>query len=148
MTAVTYLVDIRHDTCVDLVASSVLGRLAVIVDGKPEIFPVNHIWDRETASVMFPTNARTKLHAALSWPWVGFEVDGLEGDGSGGWSVLVVGKAIPVDDPEVIARAASQRDVLWRGGDAVRWIRIEPTKITGRRIAAADEGLTVRISSA
>lgn len=66
-----------------MLARTVLGRLGVIVDGRPEIYPVNRVFDAEHDCVVFRTNARTKLHAALDWPWVAFEVDGIEPGNSG-----------------------------------------------------------------
>jgi hypothetical protein len=47
-----------------------------IVNGRPQIFPVNHVYDRPSGCVVFPTRAGIKLHGALDWPWVAFEVDG------------------------------------------------------------------------
>ncbi len=145
MAALTYLVDIGPDGCADLLASCTLGRLGVIVDGRPEIFPVNHVYDRPSGFVVFPTNTRTKLHAALNWPWVAFEVDGLEPDEGGGWSVLVVGRAEEITDPVVIARVASQRHIPWAAGDGARWVRIVPSKVTGRRICAAERGIAIKV---
>jgi nitroimidazol reductase NimA-like FMN-containing flavoprotein (pyridoxamine 5'-phosphate oxidase superfamily) len=139
--ALTYLIEMAPETCLERLAGSALGRLGVVVDGRPEIYPVNHVFDGETRSVMFPTNAGTKLFAALSWPWVAYEIDGVEAGPSGdwGWSVLVVGRPEEVEDPEAIARAEGRRDVLWRTGAGVRWVRIVPDKITGRRIGAGEE---------
>ena len=145
MSVTTFLVDIDPDSCADLLASSTLGRLGVIVDGRPEIFPVNHVYDRQSGCVVFPTNARTKLRAALDWPWVAFEVDGIEPDGGGGWSVLVVGRAEDITELGEVPRIAQERHVLWRAGDTVRWIRIVPSKVTGRRICASEEGITIRL---
>ena len=134
MRAQTWLLDIETEQCEELLAGSTLGRLGVIVDGRPEIFPVNHVFDRESRCVTFPTNARTKLHAALNWPWVAYEVDGVEADDAGGWSVLVVGRAEEITDPDDIGRVAQLRHGLWRSGDAVHWVRVVPAKVTGRRI--------------
>jgi hypothetical protein len=145
MTALTYLVDIGPDGCADLLASSTLGRLGVFVDGRPEIFPVNHVYDRPSDAVVFPTNSRTKLRAALNWPWVAFEVDGVDSDDGSGWSVLVVGRAEEITDPDVIARVSSQRHIPWAAGEFARWIRIVPTKVTGRRICASESGITLRV---
>jgi hypothetical protein len=39
-------------------------------------------------------------------------------------------------DPADIARVEALRHALWRTADAVHWIRIIPSKITGRRIRA------------
>jgi nitroimidazol reductase NimA-like FMN-containing flavoprotein (pyridoxamine 5'-phosphate oxidase superfamily) len=132
----TWHVDIPVEECRERLAASVLGRLGVVVDGRPEIFPVNHVFDANDDSVAFPTNDGTKLHAAVNWPSVAFEVDGIEPGGGGGWSVIVVGKAEEVLDIEEVERLASQRTVLWAAGRANRWVRIVPTKITGRRIWA------------
>jgi nitroimidazol reductase NimA-like FMN-containing flavoprotein (pyridoxamine 5'-phosphate oxidase superfamily) len=132
----TWLVEISHDECADLLAVSVLGRLGVVVNGRPEIFPVNHVFDRESGCVVFPTTAGTKLHSALAWPWVAFEVDGVEPDQAGGWSVAVAGTAEEVTDAETIDRVARARKPLWAAGDAARWVRIVPSKVTGRRITA------------
>jgi nitroimidazol reductase NimA-like FMN-containing flavoprotein (pyridoxamine 5'-phosphate oxidase superfamily) len=122
------------EECADLLAASTLGRLGVIVDGRPEIFPVNHVYDRETGTVAFPTNTGTKLHGAVGWPFVAYEVDGVEADDAGGWSVALVGRAEEITDADDIARLAGQRRVLWRSGESARWVRIVPDKVTGRRI--------------
>ena len=136
----TYLETLSTETCIGLLSHSVLGRIGVMVDGRPEIFPVNHVYDEVTGSVTFPTNARTKLHGALTWPFISFEVDGVDPDGRGGWSVLVVGHAEEIDDPATRARLNARRLALWGGGADRVWLRIVPEKITGRRISAAIEG--------
>lgn len=135
MTVQTWLIDIPSEECADLLAASSLGRLGVIVDGRPEIFPVNHVFDRSTGCVVFPTSAGTALHGALDWPWVAFEVDGVEPGDAGGWSVAVVGAAEEVIDADEIARLARDRHVIWSAGDAAHWIRIVPAKMSGRRIS-------------
>lgn len=133
--AQTLLIEIPAEECAEHLASSELGRLGVVASGRPEIFPVNHVYDRESRCVVFPTKSGTKLFAALDWPWVAFEVDGLEPDGDG-WSVLVVGRAEEVTDPSEIARIAPTRRVLWAAGSGTRWVRIVPSKVTGRQISA------------
>jgi len=145
MVMTTYIVDLEPRACIDLLARSGVGRLGVVVAGRPEIFPINHVYDRASGCVVFPSNAGTKLRAALDWPWVGFEVDGVAEDGSG-WSVMVVGRAEEMTDPEEVARVARQRDVPWRGGEAVHWVRIVPSKVTGRQISASATGSTIHLS--
>jgi nitroimidazol reductase NimA-like FMN-containing flavoprotein (pyridoxamine 5'-phosphate oxidase superfamily) len=136
MTTKSWLVYLSDEECATLLRSTPLGRLAVIVDCHPEIYPVNHVVD-DKGGLAFPTTAGTKLHAALEWPSVAFEVDGTEPDGSEGWSVLVVGRAEEITDPEEVARMTRERHVLWAPGDAARWIRVVASKITGRRIGAS-----------
>ena len=133
----TWLVDIDDRECEALLARTPLGRLGVIVDGRPEIFPVNHVFDDVDRCVTFPTNAMTKLHAALDWPWVAYEVDGIDESPMSGWIVLVVGRAEEITDPDKISHLASRRHVVWRGGQRLHWLRIVPAKVTGRRIFGA-----------
>jgi nitroimidazol reductase NimA-like FMN-containing flavoprotein (pyridoxamine 5'-phosphate oxidase superfamily) len=137
MSPQTWLLYLTDEGCARLLATSTMGRLAVIVDGHPEIFPVNHVLDDLSGCVVFPTTAGTKLHAALDWPSVAFEVDGVEAAGAEGWSVLVIGRAEEITDAGEMAGVAARREVLWAAGEAARWIRIVPTKVTGRRIGAA-----------
>jgi len=58
-----------------LLREAVVGRLAVIVDDQPDIFPVNHLVD--LGSVVFRTGPGTKLTGALGHQ-VAFEVDGYD----------------------------------------------------------------------
>jgi nitroimidazol reductase NimA-like FMN-containing flavoprotein (pyridoxamine 5'-phosphate oxidase superfamily) len=132
----TWLIDISTDECTQLLAATNLGRLGVVTGGRPEIFPVNHVYDRQSGCVVFPTKTGTKLHAALDWPWVAFEVDGLDPDGQGGWSVLVVGRAEELTDAAEIERIAPARRVLWGAGSGSHWVRVVPSTMTGRRISA------------
>jgi hypothetical protein len=54
--------------------------------------------------------------------------------------VLVVGQAEEITDEEVIARLAEQRGirVRWITGPSVRWVRIRPTRVSGRRITVGE----------
>jgi nitroimidazol reductase NimA-like FMN-containing flavoprotein (pyridoxamine 5'-phosphate oxidase superfamily) len=134
----TWRIEIPPEECEELLAGAELGRLGVVVAGRPEIFPVNHVYDASTGSVVFPTNERTKWRAALDWPWVAFEVDGMEADRTGGWSVAVVGRAEELTDDSDFARLSQHRAVAWVAdrGPATHWLRIVPSKITGWRITA------------
>jgi uncharacterized protein len=131
----TWLIDISARECEDLLATTALGRLGVVVDGRPEVFPVNHVFDRDSGCVVFPTKSGAKLNGALNWPTVAFEVDGIVAD-VGGWSVAVVGRAEEIIDVDEIERVSRLRKVLWAAGAGTRWIRIVPEKVSGRRISA------------
>lgn len=131
----TWLIDIPLEECAELLASTPIGRLAVVVGGRPEIFPVNHVYDPVSGSIVFPTKRGTKLEAALDWPWVAFEVDGIDRYGQG-WSVAVVGSAEVIEDADEVARVAEERQVIWAAGPDSMWVRIVPVKVTGRRISS------------
>ncbi len=135
------MLHLPREECEELLRGSTVGRLGVVVDGKPEIFPVCHIF--QDGCVLFPTNMGTKMHAALSWPYVCFEADAIEADevaveGMRGWSVMVTGRAEEVTETAEIDRAAALRTVPWRTSSSLRWVRIVPSTITGRRIDAIE----------
>lgn len=131
----TWLAELPPRTCMALLSRSWLGRLAVDVDGHPEIFPVNHVVDPVDGSVLFPTREGTKLHASLGHRLVAFEADGVDTDDGSGWSVLMVGTAELERNPDVAAWAAARRAVPWAISEESRWIRIRPVRVTGRRIS-------------
>lgn len=131
----TLLEELTIDECLELLSISSLGRLGVIVDDHPEVFPINHVIDPVDGCVVFPTNASTKLRAALNGP-VAYEVDGIACDDRSGWSVMVVGDVEEVTEYHDRARAAALRVVLWAVGPSTVWLRLVPRRITGRRIEA------------
>jgi nitroimidazol reductase NimA-like FMN-containing flavoprotein (pyridoxamine 5'-phosphate oxidase superfamily) len=135
----TWLISLGSDECLRRLGESSLGRLAVIIDGHPEIFPVVYAFDADSASILFPTVEGTKLHGALTWPSVAFEIDALDADGESGWSVVVRGRAELVTDADERARLQSIRTVAWRTEPGVQWVRITAEVVTGRRILAAPE---------
>jgi nitroimidazol reductase NimA-like FMN-containing flavoprotein (pyridoxamine 5'-phosphate oxidase superfamily) len=107
-----------------------VGRVVFTTDHGPEALPVNYTVVGE--SVVFRTAPDTPLAAVVDTD-VGFEVDRLDEAFSEGWSVLVSGPAKRVREPAVIWRLA---DVVepWAGGDRNVFIRIDPHRVTGRRI--------------
>jgi len=115
------------EVCERLLAREEVGRVAVIVDGHPEVFPVNYRWDGD--AVVFRTDEGTKLHASLSWPSVAFEVDDFDRSTHSGWSVLVVGRA-----EEIPGWKRTPQPQPWATGVKSHIVRIVPTQVTGRRL--------------
>ncbi|MCU1486725.1 MAG: pyridoxamine 5-phosphate oxidase family protein [Actinomycetia bacterium] len=138
MTVETWLEELSEPICQWHLAHAPIGRLGVVVDGVAQIFPVNHVVDEETGHIVFPTNARTKMHAALAGAKVAFEVDGLDEGGRSAWSVLVVGRAEEVTEAAEVERAAEHRLALWAIGAYTHWVRIVPERTTGRRISVVE----------
>ena len=135
MAAETWLEELSEAACQHLLKTATIGRLGVVVDGRPQIFPVNHVVDEETGSVVFPTNARTKLRGAIEGPSVAFEVDGVDAGGQSAWSVVVVGQVEDITGSDEAGRATERRVPLWAVGDYTHWVRIVAERITGRRIS-------------
>jgi hypothetical protein len=110
-----------------------VGRIALDVDGHPEIFPVNYAVD-DRGDIYFRTAPGTKLHALSHATTIALEIDGLDEKLRVGWSVLVVGTAVHIGLPHELARVESLPLQPWATGEKAEVVRLRPTKITGRRI--------------
>lgn len=131
----TWLTELTNEECAEFLALSWMGRLAVMVDDHPEIFPVNHAFDPASGAIAFPSRVGTKLHAALAAPWVAYEVDGVDADNGSGWSVMVIGRAEELLDHQEIDRMTRLRQAQWALSEQSHWLCIRPVRVTGRRIA-------------
>jgi uncharacterized protein len=131
------LEEISEAECLEILDQSSLGRIAVVVDGQPQIFPVNYALHERI--ITFRTGSGTKVSNAPGSK-VCFEIDGYEPSAGAGWSVMVQGVAIDATD--------AFDDVSWAARAAAPWplapgakpfrIAIEPSKITGRRFRRPD----------
>jgi nitroimidazol reductase NimA-like FMN-containing flavoprotein (pyridoxamine 5'-phosphate oxidase superfamily) len=132
---------LTYDECLARLATEEVGRLAVVVDHYPQIFPVNYRLD--DTIVVFRTAIDSPLLESHLHN-VGFEVDHLDPVTRTGWSVLVqgMGEDISTRRPDLVSdRAQSLGVEPWVEGPKPRLIRIIPAKITGRRIPAHDGDL-------
>jgi uncharacterized protein len=127
----TGLEELTQRECLQLARRCELGRLAVVVGGRPLVFPVNFALDGGT--VVLRTGAGTKLDAARGG-WVALECDDIDRTYHTGWSVLMTGEAEEVRDPSEIARLEQLPIGPWCEGPKPVWLRIRPRAITGRRI--------------
>jgi uncharacterized protein len=124
---------IGRDECLEFLASDSIGRLAITVGNTPAIFPVNYALDGET--IVFRSDPGTKVDWGPRAP-VAFEVDDFDRSTRSGWSVVVTGR---LDEPAPYDADAQERIHSlplepWAGGDKSHWLRLTPTRITGRRI--------------
>ena len=124
--------ELTKSECFALLARERLGRVAVVDDRGPVVFPVNFVLDRHM--VMFRTDEGTKLDTACRGSQVAFEIDGTDAAARTGWSVLVRGEAIEVTDPAELARLRKLPLDPWAPGPKTHHVRILPAVLTGRRI--------------
>jgi nitroimidazol reductase NimA-like FMN-containing flavoprotein (pyridoxamine 5'-phosphate oxidase superfamily) len=122
-----------RDECLELLSTEDVGRLAVVIGRTPTVFVVNYALDGHT--VVFRSDPGSKVDAGLRGP-VAFEVDEIDRSTRSGWSVVVTGR---LEEPPPFDRAANEqiRSVPvepWAGGAKDRWLRLVPSRITGRRI--------------
>lgn len=122
-----------REECLDLLASTPLGRIGFAVDDAQVILPVNFVWFEN--SVVFRTLEGQKMNATIFLKPVAFEIDGWDASDRSGWSVLVKGTAEQVNEWAEIEELERKNLVPWSQREwRPHWIKIEPTEITGRRL--------------
>jgi uncharacterized protein len=120
---------LSEDECWNLLSSMSLGRLVTIMDGKPEIFPVNFATQRRT--VLFRTAQGTKLYSAVMGDWVAFEAD--DHTAAEGWSVIIQGRAHELLATAEILDAEEAPLLSWPATVKPHYVRVIAMEITGRR---------------
>ncbi|MFB9857087.1 pyridoxamine 5'-phosphate oxidase family protein [Paenarthrobacter aurescens] len=108
-----------------------IGRIALINDDEPEIFPVNYVPNYGT--LLFRTGPGTKHNALREGAVVVLEADGFNRYGTIAWSVILKGTPEFVTQPEDIQEAVDAGLSPWQPGTKDILVRITPAKISGRR---------------
>jgi nitroimidazol reductase NimA-like FMN-containing flavoprotein (pyridoxamine 5'-phosphate oxidase superfamily) len=129
---------LSYDECLGLLQAEAVGRIAVLADPYPLIFPVNyrlvefpdgrapgHTW------IAIRTRPGNTIDRAPTF--VSFEIDGVDHAHRTGWSVLVAGTLHAVDPGAAEFRARFDTNP-WLDADRERWLVIHPARITGRRV--------------
>jgi nitroimidazol reductase NimA-like FMN-containing flavoprotein (pyridoxamine 5'-phosphate oxidase superfamily) len=132
--------ELDEDTCLQLISPGGIGRIAYASRYGPAVLPVNYTLHDGT--VVFRTaehgpldeDLRTGIDGAEYK--VAFEIDDIDLDTRQGWSVLIQGPAHHVSGAE--RDEAVQADVqAFAPGERELFVRIVPSRITGRRISPA-----------
>ena len=126
--------ELTRSECFGLLAGGTLGRVALIDDRGPAVFPVSFALDRHT--VVFRTEPGTKLQAAGRGSRVCFEADGTDAAGRADWSVIVRGEITEVTNPDEVAALHALPLRVRAPGARDRYVRILPAVLTGRRIVS------------
>jgi nitroimidazol reductase NimA-like FMN-containing flavoprotein (pyridoxamine 5'-phosphate oxidase superfamily) len=121
------------DECLRRLRRARVGRVAFVERGEPVIFPVNHGMDGD--AVVFLTAPGSKLSAAEDGVPVAFEVDGYDPDRRAGWSVLVRGSAITVEEQVAVKRLNQLGVSPWADlVERTHWVQIKAYSLTGREV--------------
>ena len=126
---------LSEEECWALLSRSELGRLALTVQGEPDIFPVNYVVDG--GRLFFRTAPGSKLSELAVNPHVAFEVD--EHDETYAASVVVKGIAERLELQHEIDDADALALTPWIPTLKYRWVRIVPVSITGRSFERGPE---------
>ena len=115
--------------------SRTMGRLAVSVSGRPDIFPVNYHAD--SSSIVFRTAPGSKLLEVTINAAVAFETDHYDSDEA--WSVVVKGTASVLDKQAEIFAAEALPLHSWVPTLKPVFVRIRPMEVSGRRFRFGPE---------
>ena len=131
--------ELDEDQCLKLISAGGIGRIAYTSRYGPAVLPVNYAL--RDGAVVFRTAAHGPLDEDLRTGIdgadykVAFEIDSIDTANRGGWSVLIQGPAHHVTGPEEDAVRRTGVEP-WAPGDRELFVRIVPTRITGRRVTA------------
>jgi len=129
---------LSEEECRALISPGGVGRIAYAGRFGPTVLPVNYEVFEDT--IVFRTSPDSPMdedlrsgiaHAEYK---VAFEIDELDKSERTGWSVLLQGSAHHVDSYTEGASVRASGVEPWARGNKDHYIRIVPTRITGRRI--------------
>lgn len=124
--------ELPESTCLQLLGSGNVGRVAINGDPSPVVLPVNYLHRDE--AIVFTTVSGTKWDAARQGVPASFEADGVDQEHRSGWSVLVRGHLAALEgDTEAASEAVDQLEPL-PGGRRAHVVRLSIDEITGRRV--------------
>lgn len=123
---------LSESDCIALLKKRNLGRIAIVVDGKPEIFPVNYAF--EESAVVFRTASGLKLERG-PYTAAAFEVDDVDPKSGVAWSVVVHGTVHDISEASDTLAERLRGLVVKPGapGPRTSWMAIYADRITGRR---------------
>ncbi len=130
--------------CWEHLRRTTIGRLAVVAEGAPDIFPVNYAV--EHSSVVLRTGDGTKVDSISANPKVAFEIDGIDAEATAGtasataWSVVLRGEAKEITRPEELRDTVDLEVFPLQSGTKNHFIRIVAEAVTGRRFPVTDAG--------
>jgi uncharacterized protein len=136
MTESPGVVELAEHTSWNLLRSTEVGRLAVSVDGTPDIFPINFLVDHGT--IVFRTASGSKLSAVTSSQTVAFEADGYDEAEQVAWSVVIKGHAEEIKQLHERIETLGMPLFPWHASAKPCFVRVVPETITGRQFHVVD----------
>jgi nitroimidazol reductase NimA-like FMN-containing flavoprotein (pyridoxamine 5'-phosphate oxidase superfamily) len=135
------LEELDEAECLRLITPGGIGRIAYSGRYGPTVLPVNYRLHQGT--IVFrtaqdsPTDEDLRTGIAHAEYKVAFEIDDFDIAAREGWSVLVQGPVHHVESDAERASVVAAGVETWPGGDRELFLRIVPSRITGRRIRRA-----------
>jgi nitroimidazol reductase NimA-like FMN-containing flavoprotein (pyridoxamine 5'-phosphate oxidase superfamily) len=132
------ITELDEAECLRLIAKGGIGRIAYQSRFGPTVLPVNYKW--HDGAVVFRTAQHSPMDEDLQTGIAGgdyqvaFEIDDIDTAGRQGWSVLIQGPAHHVAAEAERAAAVASGVEPWPGGERELFVRIVPSRVTGRQI--------------
>lgn len=123
-----------EDACWERLRGEELGRLAVAVAGRPDIFPINYTVS--DGAIFMRSAEGSKLVSVVINEWVAFEIDGYVPADNHAWSVVAHGRAELVGNQEIDEYVAGLPLFPWNTSPKNRFIKIDVTELSGRSFVA------------
>jgi uncharacterized protein len=119
--------------CRALLETGVVGRVAMATPVGPRIAPVNYVVHED--AIVFRTAPYSEL-STYGWNVdLAFEIDQLDPDARLGWSVVALGRAHVVDDPDDVQRIRRTGDPEpWAAGPRHLYVSLLWRQLTGVRL--------------
>lgn len=124
-------------TCLRLLERERFGRIAFSSQGLPSIFPVNYVLEGEIA--IFRTEPGEKLTAARKGAVACLEIDGHDGSGLRGWSVMVTGR-LRVASEMRVGSLSRLPAAPWAWSPTDHFIELSVELLSGRTVGDRDLG--------
>jgi hypothetical protein len=125
--------ELTEAECRALIAAGGIGRFLFVQAGRgPVAIPVNFRIDGD--DVVFRTSGDSAIAEGIHQRPVSFDVDQLDEALGEGWSVLLTGTASVITGSAEASRVQALGIEPWAGGDREVYVRLSPSRITGRRI--------------
>lgn len=127
--------------CLRLISAGGVGRLAYSGRFGPVVIPVNY--KLHQGAIVFRTALGSPMDEDLRTGIAGaeyqvaFEIDEIDMAAREGWNVLIQGSAHHVDSEAERASLVRAGVEPWVGGHRELFVRVLPSRITGRRIRRA-----------
>lgn len=122
------LKELSTEECWEFLQRTTIGRIALSVGGEIDIFPLNYFADG--TSLLFRTAPGTKLMKLTVNDQIALEADGHTEEDA--WSVVVKGTARQLQTQTEIDAADATPLTPWAPTLKYRYVRLEPTELTGR----------------
>lgn len=125
------LSEMTTSECLEMLRAGVVGRVAVSTPVGPRIVPVNYAMHED--AIVFRTAPYSEL-GTYGWNTdVAFEIDHIDYEKHQGWSVVAIGRAELVEDPDEVADIRRSWDPRpWAEGQRHLYLRLTWRDVSGR----------------